>query len=519
MGWFDDIQKIFADDYSDYFIDQGYGYFDSISMGDYAERYGIDRGEVVDIYDRLQRSGVDDPIDWMENDRNARRGLRGVDNFIREAEREERDNRRRDEQREDDKRYEERESERRYEDRPEKSSTFATREEYDKIMKMSRDEMRKEIQRRGIDVGKFNTGLLNDRPTLRAALITGKGGDVAEYLGDAIEEAGDDSFEAFQRGYESGEATGFDSKFVGGIKDSITSGKKSQPELDAESRRKTSIRAEEEAEERDDLQDDLREKAEKEYKQGEDEADRAEDLEDDVLRERKRDKAKYSDERDQRIQEYLADRQSQIGTEKELDQMMAEVKNAPSTVREAVRQAEEESLRNNAALAASLPTRFGGSSARSLLDQQREQSLNIAQGSAVGQLQESEGRRDLISRLLGQKQTSQAARQQLAIQGGQQALTGQQVATQSLAPILNVAGTARTNERFGKQIGLSQIGLGLQATDSAHSNILGGLQSNLQQAQWFNELDQQKRKEIMDWANAGVGLGTGLLTGGAKVSK
>ena len=201
--------------------------------------------------------------------------------------------------------------------------------------------------------------------------------------------------------------------------------------------------------------------------------------------------------------------------------LMQEIKNAPSTVEESLRQSFEQSLSNQAALAATLPTRTGGSSAKMLADQARTHNAQIAAQGAVSRMVEQQAKNQMLSGLIGQQEASATQQQQFALGGAQSALAAQNQAMQEMSAQGAMAQRAlgaqglqhNVQNTLGGQYGanLSNIMQGGSGYAGAATNLIGQqYQMQLQREQ----MDMQRLNQWLGLASAGLAA-TGTIAGAA----
>jgi len=249
-------------------------------------------------------------------------------------------------------------------------------------------------------------------------------------------------------------------------------------------------------------------------------------LEDEALEEAERSAARVDEDRRRYLEDYELAREDARFDRDARKGLIEELRNAPSTYEEAQRQGHEQTLKNQAALAAVLPTRAGGSAVRSILDQQKELDLNVAQASSVGRLQEIAGRRNLMAQLLSQNQAGALEQQKLALTQGAQGLEfGKQDLVRSNLK-LGVAGSAARGEQLAQSNYLESLGLGFSALTGSQTGASMAGKGSLALSQFLSSEEEKEHARFMRLLGAGaagigglaqiaLGIGTGnpLLVG------
>jgi len=188
------------------------------------------------------------------------------------------------------------------------------------------------------------------------------------------------------------------------------------------------------------------------------------------------------------------------GIDRRRDDLISEVRSGPSLAREATRQALDQGLRNQQALASTLPTRAGGSASRQLLEQSRMQNQQLAQSSALSTIQEQNQKNALVGNLLGAQQGGVLASS--GILGGLQrtGLGREQTAISATSPAVNISGLLSGQGTASGALGSSYFGQGIQSLNTGvnagqalHQNAFNLLQFDDQKRQ--RTLDRQQQRE------------------------
>ena len=233
----------------------------------------------------------------------------------------------------------------------------------------------------------------------------------------------------------------------------------------------------------------------------------------DFLGYREKTRAQYEDEMAQRDQFRDLAQQSYV----DRANLMQDIKDAPSTVEESARQSFEQSLANQAALSATLPTRTGGSSAKYLADQARTHNAQIAAQTSVNRMIEQQSKNQMLSGLIGQQEASATQQQNLALGGAQASLAAQSQAMQEMSAQGAIAQRALGAQ--GLQAGLQtnlggQYGTNLANTMQAGQGYAGtasGIIGQQHQMQLQREqMDLERMKMWLGLAGGVVGAGTTL---------
>ena len=202
-------------------------------------------------------------------------------------------------------------------------------------------------------------------------------------------------------------------------------------------------------------------------------------------------------ERNRSLQNYeIARRQSMLDRD-DRRSLMNEIKNAPSTYEEAQRQGHEKALQNASALASVLPTSQGGGVVSQLMNQARQQDLDVASASAVGRLQEAEGRRKQLGDLIAQNQ--EAAQKQQGIDQGlmSQALAAMQAEAGNAALPLSIAGRAQSSYLTNQAQALDTFKTGMASLMGAAGMGSGAIGSNLDIRKYLSSEDQRTFDNMM----------------------